>query len=391
MTTNYHITKNALEVRVPGTTDIDDCGTMDFHFDLHGSPTTNRQGHNKTQGMPVEGVEKTQGQLPLEKEEKRQISMEPSDIDNFDLHGFQTNRLDLNKPQGMSVEEIVKSKVRISSDGEEKDEMSKTLEGPTEETIEASEISGCSGVLESPSITMPSSNTNEVLTNIHLVSRLAETKQYRVASSPDFIDNHFSQEKMSNHSPHQLSNKNPNENKIKIPPSPVFSANTPANASKETKINSHDHNRAVDFEGKVVSSAPSKYPFMDITRYPHFFTMEENFDLMNQRLVYENQNLNRYFYEDKEFSISKLKEFESARTNTINVLKSKFHDLGRKSQDGMNQKVRSKIAKLFKPCLDGLQIAARMHKRHMANEMCKIKVIGKVASSKDEEEIEEES
>ena len=34
MTTNYHITKNALEVRVPGTTDIDDCGTMDFHFDL---------------------------------------------------------------------------------------------------------------------------------------------------------------------------------------------------------------------------------------------------------------------------------------------------------------------------------------------------------------------
>ena len=35
MTTNYHITKNALEVRVPGTTDIDDCGTMDFHFDLH--------------------------------------------------------------------------------------------------------------------------------------------------------------------------------------------------------------------------------------------------------------------------------------------------------------------------------------------------------------------
>ena len=34
MTTNYHITMNALEVRVPGTTDIDDCGTMDFHFDL---------------------------------------------------------------------------------------------------------------------------------------------------------------------------------------------------------------------------------------------------------------------------------------------------------------------------------------------------------------------
>ena len=37
MTTNYHITKNALEVRVPETTDIDDCGTMDFHFDLHTS------------------------------------------------------------------------------------------------------------------------------------------------------------------------------------------------------------------------------------------------------------------------------------------------------------------------------------------------------------------
>ena len=108
MTTNYHITKNALEVRVPGTTDIDDCGTMDFHFDLHGSPTTNRQGHNTPQGMPVEGVEKTQGQLPLEKEEKRQISMEPSHIDNFDLHGFQTNRLDLNKPQDMSNKEIIK-------------------------------------------------------------------------------------------------------------------------------------------------------------------------------------------------------------------------------------------------------------------------------------------
>ena len=34
MTTNYLMTKNALEVRVPETTDINDCGTMDFHFDL---------------------------------------------------------------------------------------------------------------------------------------------------------------------------------------------------------------------------------------------------------------------------------------------------------------------------------------------------------------------
>jgi len=34
MTTNYLITKNALEVGVPETTDIDDLGNMDFHFDL---------------------------------------------------------------------------------------------------------------------------------------------------------------------------------------------------------------------------------------------------------------------------------------------------------------------------------------------------------------------
>ena len=35
MTTNYPITKNALEVLVPETTIKDGCGSVDFHFDLH--------------------------------------------------------------------------------------------------------------------------------------------------------------------------------------------------------------------------------------------------------------------------------------------------------------------------------------------------------------------